>query len=361
MARSRYRPERGNASAAEATSKVDASMLLKYIHDWIHVHLLKHKSGSTHTWMSYRMAVRQFMEYLATLGVTATTISTEHFAPKVLTDWMRWLKEVRGNCGATINARLAAIRSMLHYLATQDVSLAILRVNAGLVEPMPEERKGKVWLTRDAVSALLSVPDPGTRTGLRDRTLMLLLYGLALRIDEALSLTVGQMHVDDRSRSINIIGKGGRMRPLYTPPAVVEDLERYIREFHGPSPKGGDYLFYSPWRGTKGKLSQEAVRKRLLLIAKEAHEICPDVPLGLSAHAFRRSRAQHWREDGINLVEIQALLGHSDITTTMIYLDVSEQEKRNALEKMAVDMGGDVEKAWDTKTVSDLLAALDLE
>jgi len=65
--------------------------------------------------------------------------------------------------------------------------------------------------------------------------------------------------------------------------------------------------------------------------ALTAHKICPDVPLTLHAHQFRHAKASHWLEDGMNIVQISFLLGHGQLQTTMVYLDITIEQKAKAL------------------------------
>lgn len=55
------------------------------------------------------------------------------------------------------------------------------------------------------------------------------------------------------------------------------------------------------------------------------------MPLGLHAHQFRHGKASHWLEDGMNIVQISFLLGHEQLQTTMVYLDITAEEKAKAL------------------------------
>lgn len=93
-----------------------------------------------------------------------------------------------------------------------------------------------------------------------------------------------------------------------------------------------DYLFFSPISGKGSKLSQQAVFKLLRKYAASAHEKCGDVPLDLHAHQFRHAKATHWLEDGMNIVQISFLLGHSSVETTMVYLDITTEQEMKALE-----------------------------
>ena len=65
--------------------------------------------------------------------------------------------------------------------------------------------------------------------------------------------------------------------------------------------------------------------------ANACHEKCEDVPLDLHAHQFRLAKASHWLEDGMNIAQISFLLGHSQLETTMIYLDITTEQEAAAL------------------------------
>ena len=80
-----------------------------------------------------------------------------------------------------------------------------------------------------------------------------------------------------------------------------------------------------------GKLTQPAIGKMLKKYAACAHEICDEVPKNLHAHQIRHAKASHWLEDGMNIVQISLLLGHEHLQTTMVYLDITNDEKAAAL------------------------------
>jgi hypothetical protein len=66
----------------------------------------------------------------------------------------------------------------------------------------------------------------------------------------------------------------------------------------------------------------------------------------LHCHQIRHGSASHWLDDGLNIVQISRLLGHSDITTTMVYLDISEEMKAKALAKIADCSITTIPKEW---------------
>lgn len=111
--------------------------------------------------------------------------------------------------------------------------------------------------------------------------------------------------------------------------ALVDTNNGYIALFHGDHPSPDSFLFYSGLKGKNYKLSQPAIAKMLKKYALQGHDANPEVPVDLHAHQFRHAKASHWLEDGMNIVQISFLLGHAQLQTTMLYLDItSEQEAR---------------------------------
>ena len=77
-----------------------------------------------------------------------------------------------------------------------------------------------------------------------------------------------------------------------------------------------------------------------------AHEICKDVPLNLHAHQFRHAKASHWLEDGMNILQISFLLGHEQLQTTMIYMDITTEDEVQALATLEDENDKKVSPKW---------------
>lgn len=93
-------------------------------------------------------------------------------------------------------------------------------------------------------------------------------------------------------------------------------------------------------------MTQAAIDKMLKKYAKEAHLLCDEVPWGLHAHQFRHAKASHWLEEGMNIVQISFLLGHEQLETTMIYLDITTEDERKALATLAYEKDGSILPKW---------------
>lgn len=95
-----------------------------------------------------------------------------------------------------------------------------------------------------------------------------------------------------------------------------------------------------------GKMSQPAVDKFLKKYARKCREYCPDIPLNLHAHLLRHSKASHWLEDGMNIAQISFLLGHENLQTTMVYLDISTENLSEALATLEEEKDKEIIPRW---------------
>ncbi len=175
---------------------------------------------------------------------------------------------------------------------------------------------------------------------------MIIIYSTAARIGEILSLKTKQLHLDAQKSNATIIGKGSKIRTLYLLPKAVAHLKKYLKEFHGDTPNPEAYVFYSRNTGVYGKLSQTAVNKQLKKHARAAHEMCNEVPQDLHAHQLRHAKATHWLEDGMNIIQISFLLGHEQLQTTMIYMDITIEQEFKALATLEDENDKKIPKKW---------------
>ncbi len=212
-----------------------------------------------------------------------------------------------------------------------------------------EIRKKVKGMSKKAIQALLLAPDLSTKAGRRDLTFMIIIYSTAARIDEILSLKTEQLHLDAGKPSVTIIGKRNKIRTLYLLPKAVAHLKKYLKDFHGDVPNPKAYVFYSRNIGLYGKMSQSAINKRLKKQAKTAHEMCNEVPLEIHAHQLRHAKASHWLEDGMNIVQISFLLGHEQLQTTMVYLDITMEQEIQALSTLEDESDKKVSKKWKNR------------
>ncbi|MCL2639193.1 MAG: site-specific integrase [Oscillospiraceae bacterium] len=329
---------RSNNKAIEITKHINA-----FLDDYVP----NYSGRSENTRKSYDIAISLYIDYLEKAkNIVPERLGYECFSRDNIEGWLRWLFESRKCSPQTCNVRLASLRVFLEYLGDKDVSLLYLYESATRVKRLKEASRKVTGMSKDAVRALMNAPDTKTSVGRRDIAMIVTLYGTAVRMDELLSMKIGQLHLEAKKPYAVVIGKNDNIRTLYLLPKAVAHLRQYIKEYHSENPNPEAYVFYSRVSGKNTMMSQMAVSKRLKLYAKTANKVCSEVPLDLHAHQLRHAKASHWLEDGINIVQISRLLGHLQLETTMIYLDVSLEQKADALTTLEEEDTRSLPKKW---------------
>ena len=326
----------------------ESVIIARHINAFLNDYVPSQKSRSNHTLKSYQYALALYIGFLETeKAISPESLYGGCFGRIIIEEWLQWLMEQRGCSPETCNNRLASLRAFLKYLGSREISLLHLSEDATRIPRKREVRKKVKGMSKKAVQVLLSVLDLSTKAGRRDQALMITIYSTAVRMDEILSLKTEHLHLDAEKPNITIIGKGSKIRTLYLLPKVVAHLKKYLKEFHGDTPNPEAYLFYSRNTGSRGKMSQTAVNKQLKKHARAAHERCDEVPLDIHAHQLRHAKASHWLEDGMNIVQISFLLGHEQLQTTMVYLDITIEQELKALATLEDENDKKVSRKWN--------------
>ena len=198
--------------------------------------------------------------------------------------------------------------------------------------PADDLRPPRAWpalpkfLSAEQVDALLAEPDPATPLGLRDRTMLEVLYATGLRVSELIAIRAADLHLD--ADYLTCVGKGNKERLVPVGRQAADWLRRYQRDARpalaarGRIPARGvaPRLFVNA-RG--GPLSRVGFWKILKRYGRQA-----GLPGSLSPHVVRHSFATHLLERGADLRAIQLMLGHADLSTTQIYPHVLEARLR---------------------------------
>lgn len=326
---------------------LEALHLARLYRDWLSESAL---ALSSHTISSYKEAFRCLMRYLEDYkGLnTGTFCSDTGFSRTLLTEWVANMAG-EGLKPRTCNVRLSAVRSFLKYVASIDVACRKLFMEAEEVHGIKNDAEKVVCLSKNAIRTILSVPDVSKEACYRDVILMSLAYCTGCRINEALSLTLSDVSLNSTEPYIMVKGKGNKHRTLYVNSKMAGNLMKYIQKFHKCDTDGNRYLFYSRVKGPYMKLNQESIRKRLKTYAVKAHEKCEEVPLDLHMHHFRHAMALQRLEDGMNIAQLSTELGHKNIQTTMIYLNVKPGMKEKAIMEVQSKDIRQMPKRWKGK------------
>ena len=204
-----------------------------------------------------------YLSFLESKGVTPKSLSRSHFEKSYIEDWIIWLRDVRKCSNDTCNVRLSSIRVFVKYLSGLDIEyLYLLGESRTVRRKKPKSRLVK-GLSREAVAAVLAVPNPSSLIGKRDLVFLSLLYSTAARLDEIRSLRIRHLHLDASKPYVILIGKGEKLRTAYLLPKIVRLLQLYIDAIHGNDPDPDAYLFYSRVGGPHVRMSEAALDKRI--------------------------------------------------------------------------------------------------
>lgn len=226
----------------------------------------------------------------------------------------RYLGEKTRNHSARSTARaLAALRSFYRYL----LRLRIVHEDplARIDNPRLPKALPKSLSERD-VESLLAAPDCETAIGLRDRTMLELLYACGLRVTELVELQVGQVNL--RQGVLRIFGKGRKERLVPVGSVAQTWLERYLRQVRPDYLNGQVTDWCFPGRGGNA-MTRQTFWHRIKHWATVA-----GIDKPLSPHTLRHAFATHLLNHGADLRSVQLLLGHSDLSTTQIYTHVAK-------------------------------------
>ncbi|WP_314437560.1 site-specific tyrosine recombinase XerD [Massilia timonae] len=172
-------------------------------------------------------------------------------------------------------------------------------------------------LTEDQVEALLAAPDISTPLGLRERTMLELMYASGLRVSELVALKLVEVSLNDGV--LRVTGKGSKTRLVPFGEEARRWLERYLKDARGIILNGqvDDALFVT---GRGGPMTRQ-----MFWILIKKHALKAGVTGPLSPHTLRHAFATHLLNHGADLRVVQLLLGHADISTTQIYTHVARE------------------------------------
>jgi len=292
---------------------------------------------SKNTEKTYADAMSLFRRYaLDVRGLGVDKLKFEHLDFDFMTGFTLWLKSPKngkkGDSATTCNLRSSVIRSYVKFAMGKDVGLATIWLSLKGVPPVKTEKAAKDILSEKALNTLLRQPVQHTKIGLRDMTLIILMYDSACRISEILNLRKSDIKLDGPYPQIFVIGKGRKERCLPLMARTVAYLKKYMSVFHDDSKYDMPFLFYTVIKGTVGPLSQDCIAKILKKYANEARVACSEMPKKIHSHMFRRTRATHLYQHGHDIYTIARFLGHEQIETTKEYLNPSMEQLREALE-----------------------------
>lgn len=281
--------------------------------------------ASPNTVTSYKYAFRLLIEFMySKKGIPADKITFEQLDYNTLMGFLDWIEKDRGCSTSTKNQRLSAIISFSEYAQNRDFDAAsVFRCSVVKIPMKKAQKKQRAVFSVQEVSILLRLPNDNKGTGLRDKVLLSLMYASGARAQEICDLTVGNVQINPKGATLNIIkGKGGKSRRIGIPGACARMLRQYITHRRIES-KPDRHIFSSQTHEQMTVSCIEGIFKKYVSQAKIEN---PSLfrENSYPPHSMRHSTASHMLEAGVPIVVIKNFLGHASLHSTQIYAELSQ-------------------------------------
>ena len=267
--------------------------------------LLHEKRYSIHTADSYCLDIELMRRYFSELDLDLTELDKDD-----IKDYLGAIySEVKAS---SLRRKIVAIRQFYLLLHKRK----IIEDNPTLTLTGP--KKDGVLpgaLTREEMTRLIEYNYPQNLKGLRDRAIIEMLYSSGVRVGELISLKIKDM--DFKGKTVNVLGKGKKERLLPVTSQAIDSIENYLMK--RPTGKDKDSIIFCNLKGEP--LTERGVQYIIDTLARNC-----GIYRKITPHMLRHSFATHFLENGMNLRYLQALLGHSNLSTTEIYTHLSIEE-----------------------------------
>jgi site-specific recombinase XerD len=307
--------------------------LARLLESFFQHRLVSQRNASALTIASYRDALRLLILFASKrTGREPCQLTVQHLDRDVVLNFLDHLERDRGNCVQTRNARLTAIRSFFHHVASNDPASLGLAQRVIAIPVKRSDAEVTCYLTRRELAALIDAPDQQTSRGRRDRTLLQFLARTGARISEALDVEACDLALN-RPRQVLLRGKGRKQRVVPIADDLAKSLEALLRE-RGIGHESRNPIFVGAHGEKLTRFGATHIVRRAVAVASAK---TPELgSKHVSPHVFRHSLAMTLLQSGTDLLTIQAWLGHAQVATTHRYAAADVEMMRRGLEQANV-------------------------
>jgi site-specific recombinase XerD len=291
-------------------------------------YLAAERNVSPHTTAAYRDAIKLLLRFAAIQGGRqVAALGVDDLTPPVILDFLTDLETTRGNSIRTRNARLAAIQSFFRYVMEREPALSACCQRVLAIPDKRSVRPVLGYLTEVEIDTVFRQVDRSRPEGERDYLLMALLYDTGARVQELLDVRPSDFRFAPPA-FVRLRGKGRRERLCPLLPQTARVVTGYVTA-SGRAQDDEQPLL----RNRRGEiLTRHGARYLLRKYVHRAEASTPSLKRpGISPHTWRHTKAMHLLQAGVPLVTIKDFLGHADIKSTEIYVQIDMEMKRKAL------------------------------
>ncbi len=277
--------------------------------------LAEDKKLSDNTLQSYKRDLKQFKKYLEDCEIHYNRVKEED-----IKDYVKEMQE-EGKKASSISRSIASIRSFYQFVVKNKKMKVDPTLN--IQSPKIEKRVPSV-LTSKEVELLLNQPKDVDLKGIRDKAMLEFAYATGMRVTEIISLNIDDINLDEGFVTCKT-GNKQRVIPLGT--MSLKALKEYIEEARDILVKSeNEQALFVNINGTR--LTRQGFWKIIKYYKEQAH-----ITKDITPHVLRHSFATHLLQNGADLKAIQTMLGHSDISSTQVYMQFQEEGLKNVYKK----------------------------
>ncbi len=278
-----------------------------HFHDFLTM-LRVERNVSIHTIDAYKRDINQYLMYLGDLDIkNLSDVKSTH-----IRDYIRILSD-GGMAPASISRIISSIRTYYRFLSSENIldeNPVLLINNPKLPKKLPDV------LSEKEISLIINAIQESSQFYQRDKAIIELLYSCGIRVTELCNLEMSNLFIDEDL--IRVMGKGNKERLLPLGIRSKKYLDDYIKHSRNSHIKksGSSFVFVS-------RNGNQLTRAMINIILNKWTQ-ASGLKKSVSPHKLRHSFATHLLEGGADLRFVQALLGHSDISTTQIYTHIDK-------------------------------------
>ena len=273
------------------------------------------KKVSDNTLQSYRRDIVYYNKYLESNKINFTKVKEDD-----VKDYLTHLQEV-GKKSSTVSRNLASIRSFYQFLI-RNKKVKVDPTNN--IQSPKVEKKAPSVLTAQEVELLLDQPKDIDLKGTRDKAMLEFAYATGMRVTEIISLNIENVNLQD---GYVVCKTGSRERNIPLGTMSLKALKEYIEEARPVLIKNeNETALFVNINGQR--LTRQGFWKIVKYYKEQAH-----IEKDITPHVLRHSFATHLLQNGADLKAIQTMLGHSDISSTQVYMQFQDNGIKNIYRK----------------------------
>jgi len=296
--------------------------MLKEINNFLE-YLEVEKGLSTATVLNYSFYLRRFAKFAQENNVS----SPAKISKELIHKYRLWLNRLIDNRGQSLkkntqNYHLIAVRGFLKYLVKIDVKT----LEPEKIELAKQQPRQVDFLEGSDLERLLAAPltiESPEIIKKRDKAILELFFSTGLRVSELTKLKIENINL--KKDEFTVRGKGAKLRVVFLSPEAKRWLDEYLKLRLDTNP----FLFISHDKATSGRKEQSGLTPRSVQRLVQKYAKVAGITKQVTPHTMRHSYATDLLMNGADIRSVQAMLGHSSITTTQVYTHITDQQLRD--------------------------------